>query len=274
VYAMLHNRTLLWETGDACNGQDHVLQVKSWIPRNANISVHASFDNITEVHLDSKDFAFQRNGTKRDAHIIAVRSTHRHSMRDFISAHGSRRTAELLFAQGIEFLYGMLFHQIFSLNMSLNDTPKAWADPSTISVSVHFENGDDGPTLLRKIQCLQSILPAIDRPCSVLFLSDHLSALTGVEKWLASQNCSAITLTTDPASERAFFQRVFLASKARSGFIGNQSALSNLLLEWIEYGRRIETWKLGRDPFVIQDLPKCTLNFDQTAVRAFGRWGI
>jgi hypothetical protein len=253
---MLHNRTLLWETGDACNGQDHVLQVKTWIPRNAKMS----FDNIMEVHLDdSKDFAFQRNSTERDARIITVRAIHRHSMQTFILTHGSRTTTEKLYAQGIDFLYGMLFHRIFSLNLEWNDTPTTWPDPSSISVLVPFENRDDGPTLLREIQCLQSVLPTIDRPCSVLLLSDHLSALNGVEKWLASRNCSAITLTNEPKSEKAFFQRVFLASKARSGFIGNHSTLSNLLLEWIEYGRRIETWKLGRDPFAIQDLPKCTL---------------
>ena len=254
---MLHNRTLLWETGDACNGQEHVLQIKSWIPRNANMT----FDNSMEVHLlDSKDFAFQRNGTERDAHIITVRSIHRHSMQTFMSTHGSRTTAEKLYAQGIDFLYGMLFHRIFSLNLESNDTPDIWPDPSSLSVLVRFENGDFGPSLSREIQCLQSVLPAIDKSCSVLLLSDRLSALTGVEKWLASRNCSAITLIEpEPVSERASFRRVFLASKARSSFIGNRSTLSNLLLEWIEYGRRIETWKLGRDPFAIQDLPKCTL---------------
>jgi hypothetical protein len=253
AYAVLHNRTLLWEAGDACNGHEHVLQVKSWIPRKANVS----YDNIMEVHLDSKDF--ERNGTERDAHIITVRSTHRHSMRTLTSTHGSRTTAEKLYGEGIDFLYGMLFHRIFSLNLESNDTPTTWPDPSSISVLLPFENGDDGPNLLREIQCLQSVVPTIDRPCSVLFLSDRLSALTGVEKWLASRNCSVITLTNEPASERAFFQRAFLASKARYGFIGEHSGLSNLLLEWIEYGRRIETWKLGREPFAIQDLPKCTL---------------
>jgi hypothetical protein len=252
---MLHNRTLLWEAGEACNGQDHVLQVKSWIPRGANIS----FDNMMQVHLNSKDFVFQRNGTERDAHIIAVRSTHRHSMQTFISTHGSQTTAEKLYAQGIDFLYGMLFHRIFSLNLESKDTPDTWPDPSSISAFVPFENGDDGPSLLHEIQCLQSVLPTIDRPCSVLLLSDRLSTLNGVETWLTSRNCSAIMLTNEPVSERAFFQRIFLASKARSGFIGNPIALSNLLLEWIEYGRRIETWKLGRDPFAIQGLPKCTL---------------
>jgi hypothetical protein len=258
---MLHNRTLLWDRGDACNGQDRVLQVKSWIPRQANLAAHVSLDNVMEVHLDSKDFAFQGNDTtERDAHLITIRSTHRHNMRTFISTHGSRATAEKLYAQGIDFLYGMLFHRIFSLNLSSNHTPKIWADPSTLSVAVRSENADDGPSLLREIQCLQSILPEIDKPCSVLLLSDRLSALTGVEEWLASRNCSAITLTTEPASERDFFQRVSLASKARSGFIGNRSALSDLLIEWIEYGRRIETWKLGRDPFVIRDFPKCALD--------------
>jgi hypothetical protein len=256
---MLHNRTLVWEIGDACSGQDRVLQVKSWIPRNANISVHVPFETMVDVHLDSRELAFQRNDTERDAHLITVRSTQRHSMQTFISTHGSQTTAEKLYAQGIDFLYGMLFHRIFSLNLSSNDTPKTWADPSTISVAVRFENGDDGPSLLHAIQCFQSILPEIDRTCSVLVLSDHLSAPTGVEKWLASRNCSLMTLVTEPESETAFFQQVSLASKARSGFIGNHSALSNLLLEWIEYGRRIETWKLGRDPFVIRDLPKCTL---------------
>jgi hypothetical protein len=192
--------------------------------------------------------------------ILRFKETaHRHSMQTFILTHGSRTTTEKLYAQGIDFLYGMLFHRIFSLNLEWNDTPTTWPDPSSISVLVPFENRDDGPTLLREIQCLQSVLPTIDRPCSVLLLSDHLSALNGVEKWLASRNCSAITLTNEPKSEKAFFQRVFLASKARSGFIGNHSTLSNLLLEWIEYGRRIETWRLGRDPFAIQDLPKCTL---------------
>lgn len=264
---MLHNRTLLWETGDACNGQDHVLQVKSWIPRNANMS----FDNIMEVQLDSKDFAFQRNGTEQDAHVITVRSTRRHSMRDFISTHGSRTTAEKLYAQGVFFLYGMLFHRIFSLNLTSNNTPKTWADPSIL---VPFEKGDNGHGLLPEIQCLQSILSvAVDRPCSVVFLPDRLSTLTVVEKWLASRNCSVVTLTNKPASERDFFQRVFLGSKARSGFIGNHSAVSNILLEWIEYGRRIETWKLGRDPFVIEDLPKCASAEPRQNVRPMGYLG-
>jgi hypothetical protein len=217
-----------------------------------------TFDNIMQVHLDSKDFASQRNGTERDAHIITVRSTHRQSMQTFMSTHSSRTIAGKLYAQGIDFLYGMLFHRIFSLNLESNDTPDTWADPSSLSVLVRF--ADNGPGLLREIRCLQSVLSAMDKPCSVLLLSDRVSALTGVEMWLASRNCSAITLTElEPVSERAFFQRVFLASKARSGFIGNHSTLSNLLLEWIEYGRRIETWKLGRDPFAIQDLPKCSL---------------
>jgi hypothetical protein len=103
-----------------------------------------------EVHLvDSKDFAFQGNDTtERDAHLITIRSTHRHNMRTFISTHGSRATAEKLYAQGIDFLYGMLFHRIFSLNLSSNHTPKIWADPSTLSVAVRSENADDGPSLV------------------------------------------------------------------------------------------------------------------------------
>jgi hypothetical protein len=216
-----------------------------------------TFDNIMEVHLESK-FP-ERNGTERDAHIIIVRSTHRHSMRTFTSTHSLQGTAEKLYAQGIDFLYGMLFHRIFSLNIESNDTPTTWPDPSSISVLVPFKNGDDGPNLLSEIQCLQSILPTVDRHCSVILLSDPLPALTGVEKWLASRNCSVITLTNEPATERAFFQRALLASKARSSFIGEHGALSKLLLEWIEYGRRIETWKLGRDPFTIPNLPKCLM---------------
>jgi hypothetical protein len=260
---MLHNRTLLWKTGDDCDGQDRVLRVKSWIPIYSNVSWHVSSENLVQVQLDSNSFALHANDTVRDAQVVTVRSAYRHGIETFVSTHGSRTTAERLYTQGIDFLYGMLFHRIFTLkNLSSIDTiNKTWADPSTISVAVHSgnDNTNSESSLIRQIQCLESVLPDIDRPCSVLMLSNRSSTLTGLQKWLKGRNCSAVTLTTEPASERNFFQRVSLASKARSGYIGHASVASSLVLEWIEYGRRMETWKLGRDPFFISDLPKCTL---------------
>lgn len=109
--------------------------------------------------------------------------------------------------------------------------------------------------------------------CDVYLISDSNMTQLLLEDWLTKQNCSMDiadhtidAITTEQTVESAevrgriqFFQELDWASMARTAFVGHaKNTLSHILLERIEYKRRMEIRKLGRDPPIIPTLAKCT----------------
>jgi hypothetical protein len=165
---------------------------------------------------------------------------------------------EKLYSQGADFLYGMLFHQTFTFKASISDS---FLDPSMNSVALHStDNDSDSDSMTsRSIECLESLFQGTDKPRHVIALSNqNATVLSRLQEWMP-RDCSMSTVGAESTSISNYLQAVSEASTARSGFVGHSNATSHVL-EWLEYGRRMETWKLGREPFQISDLPKCSLD--------------
>ena len=164
----------------------------------------------------------------------------------------------------------MLFREIFTIMVPVDDpfTSQASENLTLFSVGLHSRHtveGDDGSFIPDEIKCLESILPPsrTAQTCAVYLMSDRPKCVEKLKAWLADENCTGVAV--DPAVEKSspsaevtnemgpnqgigFFQELSLASSARTALVGNFHRSSFMLLvELIEYDRRIEDWKSGRE---------------------------
>ena len=195
----------------------------------------------------------------------------------------SRRAIANLYDQGADFLYGMLFARTFQFEEAVQgntqigvNAPPLLARTIIAINSVHREPNNDGSDISSEIKCLESYLLVHSKtretpaPCHVYLISDRNETLTKLQSWLKSYNCTAWSTLNTLKSESTwkresqsptlnFFENLRFVSNARFRFIGHVDPSSDLLVESIEYQRRMEVWKQGRDPPLLPTLNKCTL---------------
>jgi len=193
-----------------------------------------------------------------------------------------------LYSQGTDFLYGMLFDLAFELQPAVRSTiPHAnhgelFRQTVAVNVIRQKKNGSSSDVSKEVSQvrdCLKSILASSRQQeerhnqtlCHVYIASDNEKTITQLSSWLTEHSCSISSVKTRAEEERTkqmdrqilsnvlhHFRSVALLSSARSGFVGYNSD-SSFIVELIEFRRRYETWKQGRDPPLLKDLSVCRL---------------
>jgi hypothetical protein len=163
----------------------------------------------------------------------------------------------------------MLFREMFTIMVPVDDPFASTSEAREIfSLALHSRHtvvGDDGSFVTDETKCLEKMLPLNRTPetCAVYLMSDRPMTVKSLISWLQSKNCtgvaanpvddgilSALVLTDEmgPNQGIGFIQELDLSTRARSGLIGDFRRSSFMLLvELIEYDRRIEDWKNGRE---------------------------
>lgn len=165
---------------------------------------------------------------------------------------------------------GMLFREIFTImvdvdNPFLSSSQQNISSNEIFSLGLHSRHtivGDDGPFIPDEIKCLEGLLPE-NRTAEtfvVYVMSDRPKCAEKLKEWLQEHNCTGVTApiseeTThivlddemEPNQGMGFIRDLSLSSSARSGLIGDYRRSSFMLLvELVEYDRRIEDWKMGK----------------------------
>jgi hypothetical protein len=202
---------------------------------------------------------------------------------------------EQLFARGIKFLYGMLFHQVFSLRVRF-ESP--WEHPPATTVVLDLENVQQSVDNLEKCMVSMFLMESNDDGDLISPSDCHIFAIPSSNFFNATKfddyawwkreragsgtwrNCSNSFLPLYDAHQKdppdfdkdnIWWKNLDLISRARSGLIAplydsseeegsriqTSSSLLLIIKEWIEYKRHLETWKLGREPFRISKLQEC-----------------
>jgi hypothetical protein len=179
------------------------------------------------------------------------------------------RRASQLFSNGPFYLYGMLFHDLFTLR-SATHTKEASVEPpqDAITIAMHvrhiFERNKGGKLTKEQRQCLRKVVHETrgereDAPCIVYLMSDRRATLNPVTKLANQLNCSTVVASHregdatgnnehGPYAGLGFYQDLVVAGKARDGFVGHcHRSSSQMLLEAIHVGRKVDEWK-GKPP--------------------------
>jgi len=299
IRAMATNRTLLWkyvddnvceqESDRGCHQRllndecDRFLGVHSWLP---------SYEEWAD-RLDLRDeFPVQVNTNADAREGVVTFPYHWPKLTDEsiwfkearISEEGETLT-EMLFDQGLHFLYGLLFEESIKVKEIVRNASEIQpqSDPLAFTVALYspsaplFDQGGWNETeIVNAIECLETILLNVTSECQIFFVGDvpgSMSHFSGVG------NCSVSSVTSKEDSTDSddsallndidssthqnyqFFQSfVYATRRARSAFLGpTESIKSALIQDRIDYLRRQEAWKLGRIPPLLSYFWTCPI---------------
>jgi hypothetical protein len=290
VWAVIHNRTVLWkyDTGapDANTEADcqAILKRASWIPSYDEWSVKLHLDEPVAVPMDKNRWAYdqqhktviypqisdlQWNRTDILRRTWSDYPIQRKDYREYINELPEimRTTTTKLFNENVDFLYGMLYRECFTLQQvalhsGQQDHLDAQDDSSDdlLSLAVHSRHtvaADDGSYVGDELKCLQRLLSS-RRTCRVHLMSDRTRTIELLTDWLKERNCTVVTAARDagvslskehgPWAGIGFLQDLEMAAAARHGAIGDPHRSSfALLVKLIEYDRKVAAWKNGKD---------------------------
>lgn len=176
-----------------------------------------------------------------------------------------------LYSAGVQFLYGMLYSELFSLQQSTYGPNTLDTTDGLFSIAIHSRHtvgADDGSYIPHETECLEHLLS--DRyNCSVYLMSDRPKTIVQLTDWLQQRNCSVHTadhatgkgpvLEHGPWAGAGYLEDLDLSAHAMNGVIGDPHRSSTaLLIDLVEYRRRITHWKRG-DSFPLASLEICKL---------------
>jgi hypothetical protein len=209
--------------------------------------------------------------------------------REAILATGSaRERAELLFSEGAEFVYGMLFKEIFRLQWDPIDPLSFGVKP--YSTSLNFNNfrmfsvalhsrhrrGQAGTDVKKEKNCLEKMLEPLEpfASCQVCLMSDRPKTIELISKWVEdTYNCTVVTFDHSNSAEEGgswlsehgpnagskFLRELDLCQHFTDGFIGTGGGASSsqMLEEWLEYNRKMSLFPDGNATDVSSQVQKC-----------------
>lgn len=280
-----------------CNENTSILTVPDWIPSydrgetirspdeatrsNSDYNLMIIFDNRTRLYNDSNDiitsmipeWSYPMDFSSPDTYL------NQSSICDLISnLTWSKESIPKLLDQGSNFLYGMLFHQTLSLTpieskitfSTSSITEVKHSSGTDFTLALDFDDSQSNELDLSK--CVEPMLEsAMNLTCHVYILRD--SKRLSFHDWIPLKNCIihyprriivsniSTLLSNDTKNIVELYSNFnWVSDKTRSAFIGYKNdTISNLLFDSIEYKRRMEIWKRGRDPPDIPVLQKCFL---------------
>jgi hypothetical protein len=299
IYALVFDRKLILQgdCGGQCSEKQGILSLKKWLSTSAAKAVELQNKELehTEINFDDTEGSNERHGDNSllfstDNEEVSFRWDHTHyNLSDWETRIDSQQSPEAfkrledLFAQGIDVLYGLLFHQVFSFQESM-ETP--WQNPLTMSFVLELAE-DVSPSSIEMVeQCMDSMSPESngETECHIFVISTtrflnetkfepFLEERDGSRLWIQKKRrCTISFHQSSPNKDGVDTQRwknIDLVARARSGWIAPRApssepnrnttvtANSRLIRERLEYNRHAETWKQGREPFLISKLPNC-----------------
>jgi hypothetical protein len=246
---------------------DRWLQIQEWMPSYEEWSERLRLRSPSPISKKEAAWQFLRaESTVAVFPYVQQTIPQNSSLLDMIVSNKtdfSPEQAGMLYSQGVDFLYGMLFHETFSFQsivLEKNGAELETRDPTALMLTFYIASDQDVDT---GRACLNTLLLEDTRPCHVFVIAEDQQTLPPLE------NCSTVALnrqsfnyTYDDPLEKInflFFQDMtYAADRARSGFIGKAgSSKSALIRERMEYLRRVDTWKLGRIPPILPVFRMC-----------------
>jgi hypothetical protein len=178
-------------------------------------------------------------------------------------SHINETIWRMMFANGTDFLYGMLLQESVSfadkvLQPPVIDQSISLFDPSFLSLIV---NVGESTWNEDKKACLHNIIFDDTRPCQIFVIADD--SMPNYWKNSLVERCSLFSWNETFVDQNLHFLRQmhFFASSNRgsSGFvrIGPASSRANFIRERMEYIRHYEAWRLGRIPPILPDFITC-----------------
>lgn len=289
VWAVIHNRTVLWkyDTGAPDTNTEAdcqaILKRASWIPSYDEWSMKLALDEPVAVLMDKDRWAsdqqhktviypqisdLQWNQTDILRHTWSDHPIQRKDYREYINElpEINRMITTKLFHENVDFLYGMLYRECFTLQVALHsgqqDNLDTQDDSSNdlFSLALHSRHtvaADDGSYIDDELKCLKQLLSS-RKTCRVHLMSDRTRTIELLSDWLKERNCTVVTATRDtgvslskehgPWAGIGFLQDLEMAAAARHGAIGDPHRSSfALLVKLIEYDRKVAAWKNGKD---------------------------
>jgi hypothetical protein len=224
------------------------------------------FPQIPDVMWEHKQIF--RNQWRDDPYN---RREYKHYIHDM--GEQARERAGILYHYGPDFLFGMLFRNMFTIKVTVDNPFVNSQSEDTFSLALHSRHtvvGDDGSFLRDEIKCLQKLLPKdpSSETCVVYLMSDRPTTVRMLTEWLQKHNCTGVSVISPSDDHNAlslshpiriknehgpdpggigFIQDLDLSSNARSGLIGDTHRSSFMLLaELVAYDRRVDDWKRGK----------------------------
>ena len=240
VWSMIHNRTVLWKYHNTSNQESDcqaILHRASWLPsydywkNKLELSVVEPIpvsltepwtkDDSTSQHVvlypQISDVLIERTDITR--HAWSDHPLKRKDYQEYIQTlpDAFQNTTMALYEQGYDFLYGMLYDELFQLQVPT--TPKEEVvspknshhsrnnNTAGFSLALHSRHtvaADDGSFIVDEVKCLETLLfphhhnaDSITRQtedsCQVYLMSDRQTTIDLLTEWLTQHNCSAIT---------------------------------------------------------------------------------
>jgi hypothetical protein len=298
---MIHNRTVLWKYHNTSNTEadcQAVLKPASWlpsydewrdrlqfqedpvpVPNDASCWAH---DQTLEIVIYPQIPDILAHNSEITRHTWSDHPLEREDYRAYIRALPDtfQNTTASLYSEGFEFLYGMLYSELFTLQLpakpqivGINHSEEG--DDGTFSLALHSRHtvaADDGSYIPDEIKCLSKLLPFSNSPsCRVYVMSDREKTIELLTEWLLQRNCSVVTANHDtgngpvkehgPWAGAGFLQDLELTGKARHGVVGDKHRSSTaLLIHIVEYRRRMPVWQADGDLLeTISNLRTCQL---------------
>jgi hypothetical protein len=186
----------------------------------------------------------------------------------------SRRAANLLYEQSSQFLCGALLYTflemlpIIKVDGRPQDMPSLQDEHDSFALNV-INKGQDSIETAKS--CVEEVFEKLgtvrSKPCYFFSMETPPFELS---QSISNSNCSIWTAQVeafgDPLSRSLnYFRHLALLARARSGYILDVDE-SPLVRDLIEYNRRLETWKAGRDPPILQELNTCFVGDDVVLV--------
>lgn len=297
TWAIITNRTILVKYDNHSNTEQDcqdVLKRADWIPRYDDWVlrmdlIHPPVPIPIDVHRLQYDEMHQTvifpqipDLAETNQHIVRQQwrddPLNRKEFRSYLLEMGAEQKtiAGKLYNNGVNFLFGMLFRETFTLQDAYAPA-SAFPDSSGLTIALHSRHivvGDDGSFVPSEMKCLQSLIKKLSgrtesNVCRVYLMSDRQETISILSQWLRQRNCTPISVTHGeqgvvmrsehgPWTGIGFLQDLASTSLARTAVVGDVRRSSFMLLvELIEYDRLIQAWKEGKSE--ISDLEICEL---------------
>ncbi len=295
VWSMIHNRTILWMYHNTSNQEQDcqaVLQRAQWLPSllewgpKLNLQDPVPVANSADTwYVDQKHqvvlypqipdvLSFDKTITRTawSDHPLKTRE-----FRAYIEQLPSdlQNISHNLYSEGQEFLFGMLYSELFQLQRPTASTiiGVGSGHNGIFSLALHSRHvvgADDGSFVAQEKECLDQLLKGHDDSCRIHIMSDRPRTIALLSDWLlVVKNCTVITATHDtgsgpvqehgPWAGAGYLEDLDITAGARHGVIGDPHRSSTaLLIDLMEYRRTVSAWK-DDDKRIPQALKICKL---------------
>jgi len=287
ITAIANNYTIFWKfyDVDACRAtgtSDHwclgpntiekcheVVNRASWIPsyddwsETLNLTFGARNQNIEFFSPQHDVFIPNENKVWAPRELLQAAESAVFVNRKSLKTPSAKDRIKELYSQGKYYLYGLLLHEIFpfqdSVQPAVDLSGENKEDISIVLHSRHVDDAIDGSDVSKEIDCIKSIIKQHESigtdmiHCKVLLVSDRILTIKNLEEWI-SQNitCKSIRANHNADIDEAgqfrehgpfalvgFFEDLALGAHANGGYIGASGASSSadLFHELYEYNR-------------------------------------